>query len=89
MRNFVNETFEQTLESVMRMQLPALEGSGGPMPTDVPLVELGLDSLRAVSLVLDLEETFNIEFPDSMLSEATFHTAAALSQAVRSLLEAQ
>lgn len=83
----LSETFEQTLENVLRTHLPTLENNADPVPMDVPLVDLGLDSLRAVSLVLDLEDTFGFEFPDTMLSEATFHTAAALSEAVKSLLD--
>lgn len=80
------DDLEKTLENVLRMHLPRVEAEEA-VPGDVALVELGLDSLRAVNLVLDLEDTFAIEFPDQMLTEATFHTASALSGAVRMLVE--
>jgi acyl carrier protein len=86
-QNSLDETFEQTLENVLRMQLPGLADLDGPVPMDTPLSDLGLDSLRAVSLVLDLEDTFEIEFPDEMLLEATFRTGRALRQAITTLLE--
>jgi acyl carrier protein len=80
------DDFEQTLENVLRMHLPGVEAESS-VPPDIPLSDLGLDSLRAVNLVLDLEDTFAIEFPDQMLTEATFHTADALSKALRTLVK--
>jgi acyl carrier protein len=83
----MHDSLSQQLESVLRMHLPKVEPDQ-PLPMDVPLVELGLDSLRAVSLVLDLEDTFEIEFPDDILSEATFSTGESLYGALRALLAA-
>ena len=45
-----------------------------------------VDWLRAVSLVLDIEDSFGVEFPDSVLSEATFKTGEALRTALRALV---
>lgn len=56
------------------------------IPLDKPLDELGLDSMRAVNLLLDLEDSFEISFPGSLLSEETFRTAANLHKAVHSLV---
>jgi acyl carrier protein len=81
----MDEALERRLESVLRMHLPKAP-ENGPLPMDVPLVELGLDSLRAVSLVLDLEETFGVEFPDQVLSEATFETGASIGEALHVLI---
>jgi acyl carrier protein len=53
---------------------------------DKPLDELGLDSMGAVNLLLDLEDSFEISFPGSLLTEETFRTAANLHTAVRSLV---
>jgi len=78
---------DRSLQNVLRMHLPSVEGDA-PVPMDVPLAELGLDSLRAVSLVLDLEDTFEIEFPDQMLNEATFHTGQALRDVLQTVVEA-
>lgn len=56
------------------------------IPMDKPLDELGLDSMRAVNLLLDIEDNFEIAFPGSLLTEETFYTAANLNKAVQSLI---
>ncbi len=65
------------LDEVLRLHLDAVP-EGTPIPVDAKLADLGLTSVRAVSLVFDLEETFEFEFPDEMLSEATFATRGSL-----------
>ena len=54
---------------------------------DMELVQLGLDSMSAVAVLLDMEKTFNIRFPDDMLVEGTFRTAGKLKEAVQMLRE--
>ena len=56
---------------------------------DIELVQLGLDSMTAVALLLDMEKTFNIRFPDDMIVEGTFRTAGALKKAAQLLRERQ
>jgi acyl carrier protein len=53
------------------------------------LEELGLDSMTAIELLLDLERTFGILLPDALLTAETFRTPATLEVAVRSVLEAK
>ena len=55
---------------------------------DAELVQLGLDSMTAVAVLLDMEKAFDIRFPDDMLVEGTFRTAGKLKEAVQ-LLRAQ
>lgn len=45
----------------------------------------GLTSLATVGLMLALEDAFDIEFPDSMLSRKTFGSIASLAAAVEAL----
>jgi acyl carrier protein len=45
----------------------------------------GLTSLATVGLMLALEDAFDIEFPDSMLSRRTFGSIASLAAAVEEL----
>ena len=52
-------------------------------------MQLGLDSMTAVALFLDMEKMFDIRFPDDMLVEGTFRTAGGLKEAVELLLRAQ
>lgn len=42
------------------------------------LKDLGLDSLASIELLLDLEEHYEIAFPDELLTEETFSTASTL-----------
>jgi acyl carrier protein len=57
-----------------------------PVPFDRDLFELGLDSLSAVRLVLELEETFEITFPETMISAELFASAATLERVVSQLI---
>ena len=52
---------------------------------DGDLYSAGLSSLATVELMLALEEQFDVEFPDSMLSRKTFGSIAALSDAIAEL----
>ena len=56
---------------------------------DAELAQLGLDSMTAVAVLLDMEKTFGIRFPDEMLVEGTFRTARKLKEAVQLLRERQ
>ena len=53
----------------------------------VRLVDLGLDSMSAIELVLDIEDTLGIVFPDDVLVAETFATARSLQEVVTSLEE--
>lgn len=51
------------------------------------LYHAGLTSLATVSLMLAIEEEFDIEFPDSMLGRKTFGSIEAIADAVDELQE--
>ncbi len=51
------------------------------------LYHAGLTSLATVSLMLALEEEFDIEFPDSMLGRKTFGSIEAIIEAIDILKE--
>jgi len=51
------------------------------------LYNAGLTSLATVGLMLALEEEFDIEFPDSMLSRKTFGSIESIADAVKELQE--
>ncbi|MDQ3281346.1 MAG: acyl carrier protein [Acidobacteriota bacterium] len=63
-----------------RLSVPVAE-----LADDSDLHEAGLTSLATVGLMLALEDAFDIEFPDSMLSRKTFGSIAALASAVEQL----
>jgi len=72
-------------EEVLRRHLRRAKPSG--INYDVDLVQLGLDSMTAVAVLLDIEKTFGIRFPDDMIVEGTFRTAGRLKEAVQKLRE--
>jgi len=53
------------------------------------LHQAGLTSLATVGLMLALEEAFDVEFPDAMLSRKTFASIESLAHAVETLRASQ
>jgi len=49
------------------------------------LYQNGLTSHASVNVMLALEDTFNIEFPDSLLRKSTFQSIAAIVEVLVSL----
>lgn len=54
---------------------------------DSDLYDAGLTSLITVNLLLAIEDHFDVEFPDELLSRRTFQSISALAQAVEDLVE--
>jgi acyl carrier protein len=54
---------------------------------DASLYQAGLTSHASVNLMLALEETFGIEFPERMLRRRTFESIAAIAGAVGELTQ--
>ena len=64
----------------------------GRLPTDATaiganddLYRAGLSSLATVNVMLAIEEAFDVEFPDHLLTRRSFQSIAALAGIVRSL----
>ena len=53
------------------------------------LYKAGLTSLATVGLMLALEEQFDVEFPDNMLSRRTFGSIESIVAAVEHLADAK
>lgn len=53
---------------------------------DSDLYDAGLTSLITVNLLLAIEDHFDVEFPDELLSRRTFQSISALSEAVEDLV---
>ena len=61
-------------------------GDGDTLTMESNLYDLGLDSMAAVNLLLELEETYQVIFPEALLTESTFETPLALKSAIVSLV---
>lgn len=72
--------FEECLRRHLRL-LPPEQA----LDLEVELRELGLDSMGALSLIQDLEQSLGVRFSDDLLVEDTFKTGARLLEAVRGL----
>jgi acyl carrier protein len=53
----------------------------------VTLPDLGLDSMSAIELVIDIEDRFGTQFPEERLVRETFVTLPALVAVVRGMVE--
>lgn len=73
------------LQTVLYRNL-SFVGDGQAFPMQTDLEELGLDSMGAINLLLDLEQSFGIIFPDALLTAETFQNGASLDHAIRSLV---
>lgn len=56
------------------------------LPPDGSLHDAGLTSLATVSVMLALEDQFNVEFPETMLSRKTFESLESIAEAVAKLV---
>lgn len=79
----ITTQFEECLRRHLRL------AKSNSINYNMELSQLGLDSMTAVAVLLDMEKTFKIRFPDDMLVEGTFRTAGNLKEAVQMLGERQ
>ena len=60
----------------------------GELDDEADLYQAGMTSHASVSVMLALEDAFDIEFPESMLRKATFESVSAISAALSTLVGA-
>jgi acyl carrier protein len=75
-------------EPVIRPYLPLLD-PGMALTPDSRLPDLGLDSMGTVSLLIELEDAFDVSIPDDLLTASTFDTPAALRSVIDSLRDSR
>ena len=63
-----------------------LATSVADLADDSDLYDAGLTSLITVNLLLAIEDHFDVEFPDELLSRRTFQSIDALAEAVEGLV---
>ena len=52
---------------------------------DVPLTDYGMDSLRIVELIVELEASIGITFPDEVLVAGTFESVSKISATLQQI----
>ena len=85
MKDFSTQTDAEAFLGILHSYLRQL-GDGNTLTMESNLYELGLDSMAAVNLLLELEEIYGVIFPDALLTESTFETPLALKSAIVSLI---
>lgn len=77
----------------MKERIRAVLDRIGMLPTPVAhvsdgqdLYDAGLTSFGSVQLMLALEEEFDVEFPEKMLTRRTFSSVTAMDQALSELV---
>jgi acyl carrier protein len=74
-------TLKEQFAVILRRHLKYLK-PGQELTPEATLLDLGLDSLAAVSLILDLEDEFNITLPDSSIVAGSFRDSKTLWEVV-------
>jgi acyl carrier protein len=79
--------WDSRYEEVLRPHLPFAEPDR-PLQGADDLRELGLDSMETIQLLLDLESSYGLTFPDELLTAETFTSVGGLWEAVSQLIGA-
>jgi acyl carrier protein len=64
-----------------------LPGSVSELSDDADLYRAGMSSHASVNVMLALEDEFDVEFPDEMLTREVFETIASIAAAIQELAE--
>ncbi|WP_420119751.1 acyl carrier protein [Micromonospora sp.] len=78
-------TWPASFEAVLRRYLAALSVDED-IPAE-PLLDLGLDSLRATALLADLEKEFGVDFGDEVLDPALFSSVGHMWTVLQDLMD--
>jgi acyl carrier protein len=79
----VTETIRDVIRSFARLPVD-IEG----VADEDDLYQAGMSSQASVNVMLGLEDAFDVEFPDRMLTRAVFESVASIRAAVTELTEA-
>ncbi|MFG2803781.1 phosphopantetheine-binding protein [Streptomyces pseudovenezuelae] len=77
--------WDERFEQILRNNLKDLAASV-PLVADVSLPDLGLNSVQTVSLLMELEETYEINLPEEAMVYRTFSTPGTLWQVIAPLV---
>lgn len=80
----MNETIRELLGRVGGLPVPVSE-----IADDADLYAAGLSSFASVQVMLAIEETFDIEFPDSLLNRKSFASIKAIEETVAQIIKSR
>lgn len=76
----MEDRIREILSKVARLQL-----SVSDLGPDDDLYAVGLSSLASVNVMLAIEEEFDVEFPDELLTRRSFQSISSLTSVVMGL----
>lgn len=79
----MNAELRSILDKHGRLGVPAAN-----LDESADLFRAGLDSIGIVNVMLAIEATFDVEFPDAVLTRQTFSSLASIARVVRELQSA-
>ncbi len=82
----MDEAVSEQIREVLKKH-GRLSGDIDAIPAEADLYEAGMTSHASVNVMLGLEDAFDIEFPDRMLTRGAFESIAAIAGAVSELRE--
>lgn len=82
MTDNVNSTIRQVLRDHGRLPVDI-----DMLSDDTDLFGAGMTSHASVNLMLGLEDAFDLEFPDRMLTRSVFESVGAIAAAINELAE--
>ena len=77
----IEEQIRQVLTESGRLAVPT-----GSLDSEADLFTVGLDSLAIVNVLMSLEERFDIELPDELLSRRSFSNIAMIEEIITNLV---
>ncbi|MEO7071631.1 MAG: acyl carrier protein [Rhodanobacter sp.] len=80
---------ETTQQQVFEMVAKAAKTDVAAIKSETTLKDLGVASLEAIELIFDIEEHFDISFPDQQGANFDSDTAQSLVDAVQKALDAK
>jgi acyl carrier protein len=80
----VSDTLSEQIRTILA-EHGRLATSVSALAEDADLYEAGMTSHASVNVMLALEGTFDVEFPDHMLKRSVFASAASIRAAIEEL----
>ncbi|MDO1584825.1 acyl carrier protein [Rhizobium oryzicola] len=77
----------ETIRAILR-KLANLPVAVEDLTDDADLYAAGLSSFASVQVMLGIEESFDIEFPDNLLNRKSFASIQAIEATVRQIVKA-
>ena len=78
----------ETIRAILR-KLANLPVAVEDLSDDADLYAAGLSSFASVQVMLGIEESFDIEFPDNLLNRKSFASIQAIETTVRQIVKAK